>query len=211
MLRLPSSMAAVFRPATTQEVRSWSYGAVTLPRDSHATSWQAQRSTLDDQAIFGPVRDFHCACGKYQGERYRAMICDLCGVKVTERESRRQRFGHINLPVAVLHPLGECGEHLSAVPILPAAFWQAPAGCLLAERYDELARVTASDSFSVLASKSMDLPEMITERAKQNLTTILASLFALLLPVVILAHDWNLSEVQTLAHGLALENRESSG
>src|SRR5262249_58795905 len=126
MLRLPSSLATVYRPATDREVHLWSFGAVKAPRDPDAASWQARRFTLDDQAIFGPLRDFHCACGKYEGERYRGMICDLCGVKVTTREARRQRFGHINLPVAVSHPHGEGGERLSAVPRLPPAVLRAP-------------------------------------------------------------------------------------
>jgi hypothetical protein len=189
MLRLPSSLAAVYRPATDREVCSWSFGAVKAPRDPGATTWQARRGTLDDQAIFGPLRDFRCACGKYEGNRHRSMICDLCGVKVTTREARRQRFGHMNLPVAVPHPLGEGGERLSAVPVLPAAFWQAPAGGQLAQRYDELARATT----------------------EQLLTAGVASLIELMLPVVTLAHDWNLAEGQTLARGLALERREGGG
>src|SRR5262245_10581692 len=101
MLRLPLSLAAMYRPATDREVHSWSFGAVKAPRNPGAGSYQGRRRTLDDQAIFGPVREFHCACGKYQGDRYRGMICDLCGVKMTIPEERRRRFGHIDLPVAV--------------------------------------------------------------------------------------------------------------
>src|SRR5262245_50013809 len=118
MLRLPPALAALYRPATCLDVHGWSFGAVTAPRDPAASSWQARRRTLDDQAIFGPLRDFHCACGKYEGNRYRDMICDRCGVKLTTRQARRRRFGHLDLPGAVPHPLGVAGEQLSAVPIL---------------------------------------------------------------------------------------------
>jgi DNA-directed RNA polymerase subunit beta' len=63
-------------------VRSWSFGALQSPREPGAQGWQQRRGTLDDQRILGPLRDFECACGKYQGPRYRGMICDRCGVKL---------------------------------------------------------------------------------------------------------------------------------
>jgi hypothetical protein len=211
MLRLPSSLAAVYRPATDREVCSWSFGAVKAPRPACAASWQAQRGTLEDQAIFGTLRDFHCGCGKYEGERYRGMICDRCGVKVTTREARRQRFGHINLPVAIPHPLAEGGERLSAVPVLPAAFWQAPGGSRLAEAYDELARVAVSGVCKALATGSADLPAWVAERAGEVLAAESARLFHVLLPVATVAHEWDLAEGQTLARGLALERRAGGG
>src|SRR5262249_19129683 len=211
MLRLPASLGEVYRPATDREVCSWSFGAVKAPRNPSATSWQDRRGTLDDQAIFGPLHDFHCACGKYEGERYRGMICDLCGVKVTTCETRRQRFGHINLSVAVSHPLGEGGERLSAVPVLAAAFWQAPAGGQLAQRYDALARATTSGVCKALATGSGGWPDWTAERAEQLLAAEVARLFELLLPVATFAHEWDLAEGQTLAHGLALEQLEAGG
>jgi hypothetical protein len=211
MLCLPASLNKVYRPATDREVCSWSFGVVKAPRNPSATSWQDRRGTLEDQAIFGPVRDFHCACGKYEGERFRGMMCDLCGVKATTCETRRQRFGHINLSVAVSHPLGEGGERLSAVPVLPAVFWQAPAGAQLAQRYDALTRANTSGVCKALATGSDALPDWTTERAEQVLAREVAHLFELLLPVAMFAHEWDLAERQTLAHGLALESRESAG
>jgi hypothetical protein len=208
MLRLSASLAAAYRPATDREVRHRSFGIVKAPRDAGAATWQARRGTLDDQAIFGPVRDFHCVCGKYQWERYRGMVCDRCFVKVTTRESRRQRFGHMELPVAVLHPLGELGERLSAIPVLPAAFWQAPAGSQLAQGYDELARAVASGVRKPLASGCSGLPDGVAEPLEQVLAAALDWLFAMMLPVAEFAHQWDLAEAQALAHGLALERRD---
>jgi hypothetical protein len=90
-------------------------------------------------------------------------------------------------------------------------FWQAPAGGQLAHRYDELARATTSGVCKALASESAGWPDGTTERAERLLAADVACLFELLLPVVTLAHSWDLAEGQALAHGLALEQREGSG
>src|SRR5207302_9291944 len=95
MVELPSTLAAAYRLATDREVRSWSYGVLKAFRNPDAQGWEQQRETLDDQRIFGPLREFECACGKYRGPRYRGMICDRCGVKITTPAARRHRFGHI--------------------------------------------------------------------------------------------------------------------
>jgi hypothetical protein len=125
MLQLPPALAVLYRPATEREVRSRSFGLLKAPREPSATTgWEQRRGTLEDQAIFGPLRDFECVCGKYRGSKYRGMICDICGVKVTPTSVRRERFGHIELPSPVIHPLGQSGERLSAVPVLPAALVQ---------------------------------------------------------------------------------------
>jgi DNA-directed RNA polymerase subunit beta' len=55
------------------------------------------------ERIFGPVKDFECACGKYKRIRYKGIICDRCGVEVTEKKVRRDRVGHINLVVPIAH------------------------------------------------------------------------------------------------------------
>jgi hypothetical protein len=139
------------------------------------------------------------------------MICDQCGVKVTTRQARRQRFGHMTLPVSVAHPLGEAGERLSTLPVLPAAFWQAPAGSRLAERYDELARAVTSGLTEPPAPGRTGVPDGTAQRAEQRLAGELAKLFELLLSVATLVHEWDLAEAQTLAHGLALTRRDDGG
>src|SRR5262249_39107896 len=83
MTSLPPFLAARYRFATTHEIRSWSFGVVRSRRTPDTTDWREQRGTLDDRQIFGPLREFECACGKYRGQEYRGMICDRCGVKIT--------------------------------------------------------------------------------------------------------------------------------
>jgi hypothetical protein len=188
MLRLPPPLAACYRLATDREVRSWSFGVVEALRDPAAQGWQHQRGTLDDQRIFGPLCDFECACGKYRGMKYKGMICDRCGVKVTSREARRQRFGHIELPQPVRHPQGEDGDRLSAIPVLPAGFLESSAGAALVAVYEDLVRAAA-------------------DVAPDGPAGALQRLVELLLPVVVLAHQWGLSEAATFARGLALADR----
>jgi hypothetical protein len=141
MLQLPANLSTQYRPATDREVHSWSFGALRSIRLPGATSWQQQIGTLDDQRIFGPRRDQECACGKYQGPKYRNMICDSCGVKVTSPDVRRQRFGHIDLPFSISHPLGEKADTLSVAPVLPATFIESSGGQPLALVYEDLARI----------------------------------------------------------------------
>src|SRR5438105_9574631 len=122
VLRLPLTFSEDYRPATPHEIRSWSFGQLRFPRQSGAISWKAQRGTLADQGIFGPLKYQECACGRYKGKSYRDMICDICGTKVTVPAVRRERFAHLELPVSVPHPFVVHGEPISAVSVLPAAF-----------------------------------------------------------------------------------------
>ncbi len=182
------TLAELYRPATDKEVHSWSFGSLKSIRFLAATNWEQQRGTLDDQSIFGPRKDLECACGKYQGPRHRNMICDICGVKVTSLDARRQRFGHIDMPVSIEHPLGDKGEHLSTIPVLPAAYFESSGGTALRELYDELILAVISES-------------------QEGLRVGWNRLVELLVPVLIIAQKWNLQEARTIARGLALELR----
>src|SRR5438552_1995581 len=143
MPELPSTLAWRYRLATDQDIRSWSFGVVKASRSGDAGEWHTQRGTLDDQAIFGPLRDYHCACGKYAGQKYNGMICDLCGVKVTQISQRRRRFGHVDLPVSVAHPLGNEHARLTVFPVLPAAFFEST-DTGLRDLYDRLVDASLS-------------------------------------------------------------------
>jgi hypothetical protein len=191
MLRLPAVLAADYRLAAAREVHSWSFGLVTAIRRPGTTGWEQRLGTLDDERIFGPLRDRECACGKYQGAAHRGMICDRCGVKVTTRAERRTRFGHIDLPVPVPHPLGGEAEQVDAVPVLPAAFLGSPAGRELASAYEELVAAAAGESRAEL---------------RAGLQRLVDGLF----PAVVLAHEWDLAEAPVLARGLVLESRGES-
>jgi TPR repeat protein len=107
----PSTTAAAaerpsisLRPGGANEIRSWSYGAVKRPLAYDEQTRRPVRDGLYCERIFGPERDWECSCGKYKGTKYKGIICDRCGVKVTHSRIRGERMGHINLAVPVLHP-----------------------------------------------------------------------------------------------------------
>ena len=80
-----------------------SHGDVTKPETINYRTFKPERDGLFCERIFGPVKDFECHCGKYKGIRYKGIVCDRCGVEVTEKKVRRERMGHINLVVPVAH------------------------------------------------------------------------------------------------------------
>ncbi len=89
--------------ASPETIRQWSYGEVTKPETINYRSFKPEKDGLFCERIFGPVKDWECACGKYKRIRYRGVICDRCGVEVTHSRVRRERMGHIELAVPVAH------------------------------------------------------------------------------------------------------------
>ncbi len=89
--------------ASPNDIRSWSFGEVKKPETINYRTYRPERDGLFCERIFGPERDFECACGKYRGTKYKGIICDRCGVKVTHSRVRRKRMGHINLAAPVVH------------------------------------------------------------------------------------------------------------
>src|SRR5574341_140963 len=81
----------------------WSWGEVTKPETINYRSFKPERDGLFCERIFGPVKDWECHCGKYKRIRYKGIVCDRCGVEVTEKKVRRERMGHIKLVVPVVH------------------------------------------------------------------------------------------------------------
>src|SRR6202795_532672 len=81
----------------------WSHGEVTKPETINYRSFKPEKDGLFCEKIFGPVKDWECNCGKYKRIRYRGVICDRCGVEVTQAKVRRERLGHIELAVPVSH------------------------------------------------------------------------------------------------------------
>ncbi|MDA2935670.1 DNA-directed RNA polymerase subunit beta' [Patescibacteria group bacterium AH-259-L05] len=84
-------------------MEEWSYGEVTKPETINYRSRKPERDGLFCQRIFGPVKDWQCACGKYKKLRYRGITCDRCGVEITRSLVRRERLGHIKLAAPVAH------------------------------------------------------------------------------------------------------------
>jgi DNA-directed RNA polymerase subunit beta' len=89
--------------ASPDTIRSWSHGEVTKPETINYRSFKPERDGLFCERIFGPVKDWNCHCGKYKGIRYRGVVCDRCGVEVTQAKVRRERLGNIELAVPVSH------------------------------------------------------------------------------------------------------------
>src|SRR5574339_295862 len=89
--------------ASPEVIMSWSYGEVTKPETINYRSFKPERDGLFCERIFGPVKDWECNCGKYKRIRFRGIVCDRCGVEVTQSKVRRERMGHIELAVPVAH------------------------------------------------------------------------------------------------------------
>ena len=87
--------------ASSSQIMSWSYGEVTKPETINYRTLKPEMDGLFCQRIFGPIKDFECACGKYKRIRYKGIICDRCGTEVTRSKVRRERMGHITLAAPV--------------------------------------------------------------------------------------------------------------
>lgn len=179
----PADIFSRYRPASDNEVRAESYGALKTARINHESDWRKQRGTFDDQTIFGPQRDFECACGKYVGERHSGIICDICGVKVTSIDARRTCCAHINLPVEILHPLATGGQNLQALPVLPVAYIESRGGAELLDGYDQVLRHADAEP---IAAGFRRIVEVLT-------------------PLLVTSHIWNLPQRLLIAYGMALK------
>ncbi len=89
--------------ASADEIRSWSHGEVKKPETINYRTLKPEKDGLFCEKIFGPVKDWECACGKYKGIRFKGIVCERCGVEVTSAKVRRDRMGHIELAAPVSH------------------------------------------------------------------------------------------------------------
>jgi DNA-directed RNA polymerase subunit beta' len=89
--------------ASPDSILEKSYGEILKPETINYRTYKPERDGLFCERIFGPVKDYECACGKYKRIRYKGIVCDRCGVEVTEKKVRRERMGHIKLVVPVVH------------------------------------------------------------------------------------------------------------
>jgi len=101
--RINDYSAVKIRLASPEDIRSWSYGEVKKPETINYRTYRSEKDGLFCERIFGPERDWECACGKYKGIKHKGIICDRCGVKVTHSRVRRKRMGHISLAAPVVH------------------------------------------------------------------------------------------------------------
>ncbi|MAG59980.1 DNA-directed RNA polymerase subunit beta' [Candidatus Woesebacteria bacterium] len=89
--------------ASPAEILKWSHGEITKPETINYRTLKPEKDGLFDERIFGPTKDWECYCGKYKRIRYKGIVCDKCGVEVTQSRVRRERMGHIQLSVPVTH------------------------------------------------------------------------------------------------------------
>lgn len=89
--------------ASPEKIRSWSFGEVKKPETINYRTFKPERDGLFCAKIFGPIKDYECLCGKYKRLKYRGVICEKCGVEVTQSKVRRERMGHIELASPVAH------------------------------------------------------------------------------------------------------------
>ena len=137
--------------ASPDMIRSWSYGEVKKPETINYRTFKPERDGLFCAKIFGPIKDFECLCGKYKRLKHRGVVCEKCGVEVTQSKVRRDRMGHIDLasPVA----------HIWFLKSLPSRI-----GLLLDMTLREIERVLYFEAFVVTD------PGMTTLEPKQLLT-----------------------------------------
>jgi len=144
--------------ASPTAIRSWSYGEVTKPETINYRTFKPEKDGLFCERIFGPVKDWECNCGKYKRIRYRGIVCDKCGVEVTQSKVRRERLGHIELAVPVAHIWFFKG--------LPSRI-----GHLLDLKLKELERVLYYESYIVLdaGTSGLEMGNLLTEEEYDEL------------------------------------------
>ncbi|MDP4334126.1 DNA-directed RNA polymerase subunit beta' [Curtobacterium sp. A7_M15] len=103
MLEATSFDALRIGLATAEDIRQWSYGEVKKPETINYRTLKPEKDGLFGEQIFGPSRDWECACGKYKRVRFKGIVCERCGVEVTKSSVRRERMGHIELAAPVTH------------------------------------------------------------------------------------------------------------
>ncbi len=138
--------------ASPNDIRSWSYGEVKKPETINYRTYRPEKDGLFCERIFGPERDYECACGKYKGTKYKGIICDRCGVKVTHSRVRRKRMGHINLAAPIVH--------IWFFKAMPSRL-----GNLLAMKTSDLEKVIYFQDYVVVEPGDTDLTfkQMLTE------------------------------------------------
>src|SRR5512146_2563771 len=157
--------------ASSDAILARSYGEVTKPETINYRSFRPEKDGLFCEKIFGPVRDWECHGGKYKRIRYRGIICDRCGVEVTQKSVRRERMGHISLAVPIVHiwyfksapskianVLGLTGKDLERI-IYYESYVVIQPGTTGLHRMDLLSEEQFYDILSSLPEKNQDLDD----------------------------------------------------
>ena len=89
--------------ASPEDIKGWSHGEVRKPETINYRTFKPERDGLFCERIFGPVKDYECACGRYKKIKYKGIVCERCGVEVTRSKVRRERMGHVELAAPICH------------------------------------------------------------------------------------------------------------
>ena len=151
--------AAKIGLASPSDIRSWSFGEVKKPETINYRTYRPEKDGLFCERIFGPERDYECGCGKYKGTKFKGIICDRCGVKVTHSRVRRKRMGHINLAASVVH--------IWFFKALPSRL-----GTLLGMKTSDLEKIIYFQDYVVLegGNTEKEYKEVITEDEYREIT-----------------------------------------
>jgi DNA-directed RNA polymerase subunit beta' len=143
--------------ASPEMIREWSHGEVKKPETINYRTFKPERDGLFCAKIFGPIKDYECLCGKYKRMKYRGVICEKCGVEVTQSKVRRERMGHIELATPV--------AHIWFLRSLPSRI-----GNLLDLSLKEVERILYCEAYVVLDPQDTSLEEyqILSEEAYQN-------------------------------------------
>ena len=145
--------------ASPEKIRSWSFGEVTKPETINYRTFKPERNGLFCTAIFGPVTDWECLCGKYKRMKHRGVICEKCGTEVTLSRVRRERLGHIELAAPC--------SHVWYFKVLPSHI-----GLLLNITMRDLERVLYYEAYIVVDTEDPDMlreGEVLSEERKRQL------------------------------------------
>ncbi len=152
--RINEYTAVSIKLASPEEIRSWSYGEVKKPETINYRTYRPEKDGLFCERIFGPEKDWECFCGKYKGIKYKGIVCDRCGVEITQARVRRKRMGHINLAAAC--------AHIWFFKTIPSRI-----GSLLALKTSQLERVIYYQDYIVTEVRSKKCPlkekQLLTE------------------------------------------------
>ncbi|MBI4565142.1 MAG: DNA-directed RNA polymerase subunit beta' [Planctomycetes bacterium] len=143
--RINEYSAVSIRLASPEEIRSWSYGEVKKPETINYRTYRPEKDGLFCERIFGPEKDWECFCGKYKGIKYKGIVCDRCGVEITQSRVRRKRMGHITLAAPI--------AHIWFFKTIPSRI-----GSVLAMKTSQLERVVYYQDYIVTGIRSKKCP-----------------------------------------------------
>ena len=177
--------------ASPNDIRSWSFGEVRKPETINYRTYRPEKDGLFCERIFGPERDWECSCGKYKGTKFKGIICDRCGVKVTHSRVRRKRMGHINLAAPVVH--------IWFFKAMPSRL-----GSLLAMKTVDLEKIIYFQDYVVIdpGQSPLKLKQLLNEEEYREAIKKYDNSFKALMGAEAIRHLLNNLDLETLSIGL---------